>query len=113
MLTIRGKNTLRHLQEHNVSECPHEHDYFDRSICPEPCGAMHYRCTDCGWALDYCPHEDPDVEKCGSVTHFTISCGDHKAYHRLTCGRPAGHDYWHRSEDDSPFSMSWPVGGDL
>lgn len=22
--------------------------WFDRTICPEPCGTMHYYCTECG-----------------------------------------------------------------
>lgn len=28
--------------------------WFDRSVCPEPCGSMHTRCTACGMALDEC-----------------------------------------------------------
>lgn len=35
-----------------MSECEHKNgDWFDRSICSEPCGSMHTRCTDCGAAL--------------------------------------------------------------
>lgn len=34
------------------------HDnWFDRSICPDPCDSMHTRCENCGAALDYCPFE--------------------------------------------------------
>lgn len=28
---------------------------FSRSICPEPCGSMHYYCAECGALLDDCP----------------------------------------------------------
>ena len=33
-------------------------NWFDRSLCPEPCGAMHTRCRECGVALDACPWEN-------------------------------------------------------
>lgn len=32
--------------------CEHEDTWFDRSICPEPCGSMHYVCSDCGEVTD-------------------------------------------------------------
>lgn len=38
--------------------CPHPDSWFDREICPEPCGTMHDRCTDCGVAVDGCAHEE-------------------------------------------------------
>lgn len=28
--------------------------WFDRSICPEPCGSMHDICNDCGYPLGGC-----------------------------------------------------------
>lgn len=31
--------------------------WFDRSVCPAPCGAMHHRCTDCGRAQGHCAYE--------------------------------------------------------
>lgn len=34
--------------------CRHDDTWFDRTICPEPCGAMHTRCTNCSRALDRC-----------------------------------------------------------
>jgi hypothetical protein len=39
---------------------PHECDtgWFDRSICPEPCGVMHSYCTRCGDLQDPCAHEN-------------------------------------------------------
>lgn len=37
-----------------------DENWFDRSICPEPCGVMHTRCDEHGAALGYCPHEDDD-----------------------------------------------------
>jgi hypothetical protein len=33
-------------------------NWFDRSICAEPCGKMHTRCRGCGGALDECHWED-------------------------------------------------------
>lgn len=32
--------------------------WFDRGVCPEPCGSAHNRCSDCGAAVDACPIED-------------------------------------------------------
>lgn len=36
---------------------PGDRNWFDRSICQDPCGDMHTRCEACGAALDGCPHE--------------------------------------------------------
>lgn len=42
----------------SCSDCT---DYwFDRSICPPPCSAMHYRCCTTGKALDDCLFEGGD-----------------------------------------------------
>lgn len=38
--------------------CAHTDSWFDRSICPEPCGSMHERCSHCGKALGHCRLED-------------------------------------------------------
>ena len=39
-------------------------NWFDRSICAEPCGRMHTRCRECGFALDECYWEiEIDGEK--------------------------------------------------
>jgi hypothetical protein len=43
--------------------------WYDRSICAEPCGSSHNRCSDCGAAVGGCPNEvtqaavmrDPDA----------------------------------------------------
>lgn len=35
-------------------KCDHRNQYFDREICPEPCGRMHYFCDDCGECADEC-----------------------------------------------------------
>lgn len=40
-----------------MSACEHVETWFDRTICPEPCGGMHTRCTACGEALDHCAIE--------------------------------------------------------
>lgn len=31
--------------------------HFDRTVCPEPCGAMHSYCSTCGARADHCAHE--------------------------------------------------------
>lgn len=36
-------------------ECYHVDTWFDRAICPEPCGAMHTVCVDCSEILGGCP----------------------------------------------------------
>lgn len=43
---------LNHLVA-SMPPCTHpDGAYFDRTLCPEPCGTMHYRCKHCGDALD-------------------------------------------------------------
>jgi hypothetical protein len=42
--------------------CPHcggdaGLNWFDRSICPDPCGYMHQRCQGCGHAQEDCAWE--------------------------------------------------------
>jgi hypothetical protein len=32
--------------------------WFDRTLCPKPCGSMHDRCDACGRAVDGCAIED-------------------------------------------------------
>lgn len=44
-------------------DCAKSEPWFDRSICPQPCSAMHNRCGVCGAALDWCPYEKGHVEK--------------------------------------------------
>jgi hypothetical protein len=42
-------------------EPPTDHDCdtgdFDRTLCPEPCGAMHSYCSTCGRRMDPCDHQ--------------------------------------------------------
>lgn len=40
-----------------ASVCVHQETWFDRSVCAEPCGSMHDRCTECGSILGYCAIE--------------------------------------------------------
>lgn len=35
-------------------------NWFDRSLCAEPCGSMHTRCRECGHSLDGCSWETED-----------------------------------------------------
>lgn len=37
-----------------MTDCTHPNEWFDRSICPDPCGSMHYYCTDCGKRMGRC-----------------------------------------------------------
>ena len=36
--------------------------WYDRSICAEPCGSSHDRCSDCGAAVGRCPNEAPKAK---------------------------------------------------
>lgn len=38
------------------ARCGHPSDdtWFDREVCPEPCGMMHTRCKGCGTDADGC-----------------------------------------------------------
>jgi hypothetical protein len=40
--------------------CTHPDTRFYRTVCPEPCGAMHNRCTTCGNVVDSCTLEGFD-----------------------------------------------------
>lgn len=44
------------------SPCGHNpgSNWFDRTLCPEPCGKMHTCCRECGAILDGCAHEVPE-----------------------------------------------------
>lgn len=37
--------------------------WFDRSVCAEPCGSMHDRCSACGVTTEPCPNE-PEAPEC-------------------------------------------------
>lgn len=46
---------LGHVAAHLETPCEHRGGtWFDRTICREPCGAMHTCCTDCGEPIDTC-----------------------------------------------------------
>lgn len=47
---VRDKGESVHCQ----CDPPREH-WFDRSVCPEPCGSMHNICGECGRVDGYCP----------------------------------------------------------
>lgn len=38
--------------------CEHINTTFSRDHCPEPCGTMHYICTDCHEIVDPCYWDD-------------------------------------------------------
>ncbi len=46
-----------------VDDCTHEAHYFDRSVCPAPCGKMHYRCEACGASTYGCVHESAQADE--------------------------------------------------
>lgn len=62
--TVRGGRRIAHSVTPAALEAPCDHTgpdagpWFDRAICPEPCGAMHERCSRCGAALGHCPVEE-------------------------------------------------------
>lgn len=39
-------------------DCGSDDNWFDRSVCPEPCNMMHTRCSDCGRPLGGCAHDE-------------------------------------------------------
>jgi hypothetical protein len=41
-------------EQHEMRNCQHSDTWFDRTVCPEPCGAMHDRCTTCGETVNPC-----------------------------------------------------------
>ena len=43
--------------------CSHPDSWIDRAFCPEPCGSLHRRCTQCGRAVGYCPFEAPEIHE--------------------------------------------------
>lgn len=52
----RERAALR--RERLANTCRHSNgEWLDRSICPEPCGQMHWACNDCGRTVDECAHE--------------------------------------------------------
>ncbi|QES45232.1 hypothetical protein DEJ49_33370 [Streptomyces venezuelae] len=55
-------------ERHDAITCPHPSTWFDRSVCPEPCGSMHERCARCGRAVDDCAltaHDEGEHAFCG------------------------------------------------
>jgi hypothetical protein len=51
-----GESIARHVEGRgDEDECDHAAgSWFDRTLCAEPCGKMHDRCSTCGAALDSC-----------------------------------------------------------
>jgi hypothetical protein len=49
------------VQLHRTPDCMGA-TYFDRTVCPEPCGMMHYRCGACGGVGDPCCWESAPVD---------------------------------------------------
>lgn len=40
-----------------TGRCAHRTIFFDRVVCPEPCGYMHSVCIACDVTLEPCAHE--------------------------------------------------------
>lgn len=50
-----GEAAARLAEDPDREDCEHVGgSWFDRTLCPEPCGKMHDRCHDCGDPLDSC-----------------------------------------------------------
>jgi len=56
-----------------VTDCTHPDSWFDRTLCAEPCGSMHDRCTECGAVLGYCPFGARSEVK---SPHRMAACGE-------------------------------------
>lgn len=51
--------------------CPHSETWFDRTICAEPCGSMHDRCTVCGEVVGHpCKIDYPHAAKADPMPGF-------------------------------------------
>lgn len=46
---------------------------FDRSVCPDPCGAMHSYCVQCGERQDPCAHDSNTASEAQRKTPITKS----------------------------------------
>lgn len=59
----------------------HVHDTgnFDRTICPEPCGAMHSYCAVCGKRQDPCAFDVADAERRGAVRALRAAAATFRA----------------------------------
>jgi hypothetical protein len=56
-------------------QCGSEADsWYDRSICAEPCGSSHNRCSDCGTAVGGCPIEAGEGPPCSEVEGCDGNC---------------------------------------
>ena len=51
---VRIGASIREERRAETIPCEHPDEWFDRTICPEPCGMMHYYCTECGEPQDRC-----------------------------------------------------------
>lgn len=58
--------------------------WFDRTVCPEPCGGMHVRTVCCGRIVGGCANKvqplEPQMRGTGTVIHLCVCCAD-----RLPC----------------------------
>ncbi|MFF9850476.1 hypothetical protein [Streptomyces litmocidini] len=73
--------------------CAHPDTSFDRSVCAEPCGSMHDRCTDCGGVVGHpCPFDEHQLGH--EETHMPHTChhpgcaGPGTVHHTLSRGTP-------------------------
>lgn len=62
--------------------------YFDRTICPEPCGMMHYYCTVCGARDDTCVHDEvPDkLQQIRDILDSHPVCDKYPDDSGISCG---------------------------
>jgi len=56
-------------------QCGDTDTWFDRSVCPEPCGAMHTRCTGCGAVTGHpCPFDEHQLGHSTEETPMPHTC---------------------------------------
>ncbi len=77
-------------------------NYFDRSLCPEPCGKMHQRCRECGLAQDECGWE-PDAQVVAYFNHL-YELKDRKRKPRKWS---RSYLYDHSRANEWPLWVSW------
>lgn len=69
-----------------TAPCPHPDSWFSRELCEEPCGSMHYYCTECGALVDFCENVEMAREAAAAAAGLCVAC--ESAPSTTTCGVP-------------------------
>jgi hypothetical protein len=76
--TLFGETCRAAWEQHELRDCVHDDStetWFDRTVCPESCGLMHDRCTECGEPIGGCRLlGEPDPCPCCTFGNHTEPC---------------------------------------